>query len=61
MRVRHSEFKAMWEEAIVRSGELGSMQEGRRVGESRLRRKRCEFVRDSVLKVPFASACVHVI
>ena len=25
MRVRHSDYKAMWEEAIGRSGEVGSL------------------------------------
>ena len=44
MRVRHSVSKAMWEEAIVRSGEVESLREGTRVGESRLRRRRSEFV-----------------
>ena len=51
MRVRHSESKAIWEEVIVRSGDLGSLQEGRRVEESRLRRKRSELVRDSAMRV----------
>ena len=44
VRVRCSESKAMWKEAIVRSGEVGSLREGRRVGESRLKRRRSEFV-----------------
>ena len=48
MRVRHSVSKAMWEEAIVRSGEVESLREGTRVGESRLRRRRSEFVREFV-------------
>ena len=47
--VRHSESKVMWEEVIMRSGEAGSLLQGRWVGESRLKRKRLEFVRDSVI------------
>ena len=43
VRVHHSEFKAMSEEAIVMSGEVGSPREGTRVGESRLRRRKSEF------------------
>ena len=60
VRVRHSESKAMWEEAIVRLGEVESLREGTRVGESRLRRRRSEFVRDSVMRVPLVSASVHI-
>ena len=30
VRVRHSESKAMWEEAIVRSGEVRSLRDGTR-------------------------------
>ena len=41
----------MREEAIVRSGEVGSQWECRRVGESRM-----EFVRVTVMRVPLASA-----
>ena len=33
---------------VARSGEVGSLREGRRIGESRFRSKRLEFVRDSV-------------
>ena len=61
MKVCHSESKVMWEEAIVRSGDVGFLRDGRRVGESRLRRRRSEFVRDSVIKVPLDSARIHVI
>ena len=46
--MRHSESKFMQEESIVRSGEVGSLQEGTRVGELRLRKRRSKFVRDSV-------------
>ena len=56
--MRHSESKAMWEEAIVMSGEVWSPRDGTRVGESRLRRRRSEFVRDSVVRVTLASANV---
>ena len=52
VRVRHSECKAMLEEAIVRSGEVRSLREGTRVGKSRLRRRRSEFMRDSMIKTP---------
>ena len=45
----------------MRSGEIGSLRKGGRVGESRLRRRRLEFVRDSVMKIPLASASVHVV
>ena len=58
VKVHHSESKAMWEEVILMSGEVGSPREGTRVGESRLRRS--EFLRDSVISVPLASASVHV-
>ena len=61
VRVRHSDSKAMWEEAIVISGEVGSRREGTWVGESRLRRMRCQFVKDSVIRVPLASARVFVV
>ena len=61
MRVRHFEYKAMGEEAIVRSAEVGSLQEATRVGESRLRRRWSELVRDSVIRVPLACASVHVV
>ena len=61
MRVRHSESKAMWEVAIVMSGEVGSPREGTRVGDSMLRRMRSVFVRDSVIAVPLASASVLVV
>ena len=41
----HSEFKAMWEEAIVRSGEVEKfLREEMRVGESRLRSRMLKFV-----------------
>ena len=40
---------------------MGSLQEGTRVGDSRLRRKRSELVRDSLIMVPLASASVHVV
>ena len=40
------------------SGEVGSPREGTRVGESMLRRIRLIFVRDSVIRVPLASAGV---
>ena len=59
VRMRHSESKAMWEEAIVRSGEIGSLREGRRVGESRLSRK-SEFVSDFLMRISLAYANVHV-
>ena len=61
VRVRHSESKAMWEVVIVMSGEVGSPREGTRVGESMLRRMRLVFVRDSVIRVPLASAGVLVV
>ena len=61
VRVRHSEAKAMWEEAIVMLGEVGSPRVGTRVGKSRLRRRRLEFVRDYVIRVPLAFACVLVV
>ena len=50
--MHYFESKAMWEEVIVRSGEVESLREGTWVGESRLRRRRSEFVRDSVIRVP---------
>ena len=37
VRVRHSEYIAMWKEAMVRLEQVGIPQERRRVGESRLR------------------------
>ena len=52
---------AMWEEAVVRSGEVGSLREKRWVGESRLRRSRLKFTSDSVIRVTLASASVHVV
>ena len=61
VRVRHSEFIAMWEEAIVRSGEIGSLREGKRLGDSRFRQRRSQFVRDYVISVLPASASVHVV
>ena len=61
MRVLHSESKAMWEDAIVRSGEVRSLREGTRVGESRLSRRRSELVKDSVIRVPLASTSVHFV
>ena len=57
----HSESKAKWEEAIVRMGEVGYRRERTRGGETRLRRRRSEFVRDSVIRVPVTSAIVHVV
>ena len=59
MSVRNSESKTMWEEAIVRSEAVGYLREGRRIGESRLRR-RSEFVTDTVMRISLASASVHV-
>ena len=61
VRVRHSESKAMREEAIVRSKEEGSLREDAVIGESRLMGRRLEFVRDSVMRIPFASARIHVV
>ena len=61
VRVRHSESKAMWEEAIVMSGEVGFPRERTRVGESMLRRMRLVFVWDSMIRVPLASASVLVV
>ena len=61
VRVRHSEFKAMCEVAIVMSGEVGSPREGTRVGNSMLRRMRSVFVRNSVIRVPLASASVLIV
>ena len=61
VRVRHSEYNAMWENDIVRSGEVGSLREGPRVGESSLRRrKRSEFMKYFVIKVPPASVSIQV-
>ena len=57
----HSESKAMWEEAIVMSGGVGSPREGTWVGESRLRRWMSKFVKESVIRVPLASAIVLVV
>ena len=59
--MRHSECISMWEEAIVRSGEVKFPREGRRVGESRLRSMRLVFVRDSVMMVPLASALIMML
>ena len=56
--VHYSESKVMWEEAIVRSGEVRSLREETRVEKSRLRRRRSEFVRDSVIRVPLISSVV---
>ena len=56
--MRQSESKAMWEVAIVMSGEVESPREGTRVGESMFSRMRSELVRDSV---PRASASVLVV
>ena len=61
MRVFHSESKAMLEEAIVRSGEMGSLREETRIAESGLRRRRSELVRDFVIRVRLAFASVHVV
>ena len=61
MRVRHSKSMAMWKEAIVRSEEVRFLRKGKRVGESRLKRRRSELVIDSVISTPLASASVHVI
>ena len=47
--MRYSESKAMWEEVIVRSGEVWYLLEETR-GESRLRRRKSEYRRDFVLK-----------
>ena len=58
VRVCYSEFKAMWEEAIVRPGDMGFLREGTRVEESRLWRRKLEFVKDFVIRVPLASAGV---
>ena len=55
------EGAAMWEDAIVRLPDVESLREGRWVGESRFRSKRSEFVRDSVMRVPLASASVHIV
>ena len=41
--MRHSESEAMWEEAIVRPREVGSLRKGTRVAKSRFRRRRSEF------------------
>ena len=41
-------------------GKGGSLQEGRQIRESRLRSRRLEIVRDSVIGVPLASVSVHV-
>jgi len=56
-----SNSKAMWKEAVDRSGEMGSLREETRVGKSRLRRERSEFVTASVIRVPLASASVYVV
>ena len=61
MRVCHSESIVMWEEAIVRSEEVGFAQDGWQVGESRLRSVRLESVRDSLVRVSLASARSHVV
>ena len=61
VRRSYTETNAMWGEAIVRSGEEGSPREGTRVGESMLRRRRFESVRESVIRVSLASASVHVV
>ena len=61
VRVHHSESKAMWEVAILMSGEVGYPREVTRVGDSMLRRMRSVFVRDSVIRVPLASAGVLVV
>ena len=53
VRVCHSESKALWEETFMRSGEVGSLWE-----ESKLRRRRSEFVRDSLIRLHVASASV---
>ena len=57
--MRYSLSKAMPEVTIIMSVEVGSSREGTRVGELRLRRRRSEFVRDSVIRVPLASASAH--
>ena len=57
----HSKSKAMWEEDILRTGVVGSLQERMRVGELRLRSSMSELVRDSVMRVHLASASVHVV
>ena len=54
--MRYSLSKAMPEVTIIMSVEVGSSREGTRVGELR-----SEFVRDSVIRVPLASASVHVV
>ena len=54
----NNESKAMWEVAIVMSGEVVSPREGTWVGESMLKRMRSVFVKDSVIRVPIASARV---
>ena len=59
--MRHSESKAMWEEAIVMSGELGFPREGTRVGQSRLKSWRSEFLRYSVIRVPLVFKSVLVV
>ena len=61
VRVRHSEFKAILEEAFVMAGEVWYPREGTREEESILRRKRSEFVRDPVIRVPLASASILVV
>ena len=59
--VHHSDSKAMWDEAIVRSGEVGSLRGGRWVGESRLRSMRLGFVKDSIMRVPLAPPPVYML
>ena len=61
MKVRHSVSKAMWQEAIVMSGEVRSLRDGTRVRDLRLKRRRSEFVRDSAIRVPFALESVRVV
>ena len=44
----------------IKGYEEGGYYEGTRVGESKLRGRRSEFVTDSVIMVPLDSASVHV-
>ena len=53
VKMRHFESVAIWKEAIVTSGEVGFPQEGKRVGESRLRSMRVQFARYSLMRVFF--------
>ena len=50
--MRHFESKAMWEEAIVRSGKARSLRKVNRIEESRLRRFDFERFCDSRYSLP---------